>query len=316
MPGPESLPERICRAWRRFWYMDAEPANLGGFRIIISFGVLCWFLFGATSSWIWAAELDVNGPGFRYMEPIWYFEALGIRAQSPLLAHVAYYGSLLAALCVLGGIGTRVSIVFLILGITYLKGARDSQAGDIHHREIMWVHALLILLFSRCGDSLSLRARRIRGDPVAAGSARWPIRLVQTYIALFFFASGVAKVRLTGLEWMDGSLIQGLLVSRSMRWGVDDPGIGWTIAQYPNVCAALAITTIVMELGFPLILLMRPNSKLQVLTLLGVTGFHFANAYLANVNFGFTPILFLVYLDLSAFWRWAARPASAAPAAR
>lgn len=315
MAEPESWPERIRRAWRRFWYMDAEPANLGGFRIILALGVLCWFLFGATSSWSWAAELDANGPGFRYLQPIWYFEALGIRAQSPLLARVVYYGSLAAALCVLGGIGTRVSIAFLILAITYLKGARDSQAGDIHHRELMWVHALLILLFSRCGDALSLRARRIRGDPVAPGSACWPIRLVQTYIALFFFASGIAKIRLTGPEWMDGSLVQGLLVSRSMRWGADDPGIGWTIAQSPGLCAALAIATIVMELGFPLILFMRPNSKLQIVSLLGVTGFHFANAYLANVNFGFTPILFLVFLDLSAFWRRIAGPAPAAPGA-
>jgi hypothetical protein len=45
---------------------------------------------------------------------------------------------------------TRTSLVCMLLLVFFLKGARDSMAGDVHHRYLIPFHISLFFLFSRC----------------------------------------------------------------------------------------------------------------------------------------------------------------------
>jgi hypothetical protein len=69
------------------------------------------------------------------------------------------------------------------------------------------------------------------------------------------------------------------------------------VAQHETLCLMLAIGTLIMELGFPLLLLFRTD-LMRLLVLLGVGVFHIMNAVLAYVGFGLFPIVFLIFFDL------------------
>jgi hypothetical protein len=63
------------------------------------------------------------------------------------------------------------------------------------------------------------------------------------------------------------------------------------------LCLMLAVGTLIMELGFPLLLLFRTD-LMRLLALVGVGIFHIMNAVLAYVGFGLFPIVFLIFFDL------------------
>lgn len=276
---------RLRAGWEGFWFADEDAHRLDRFRAIACGAFFLWMFAGDRESWSWAAYLDPAGPRFQFLAPIWYFEALGIERHPPAVSFVAYWVGLAAALLGALGVRPRASIAVLIACIFWLKGARDSQAGDLHHREYMWVHALAILALAK------------------GGGPAWPLRLVQVYVAVFFLAAGVAKLRVTGIGWMDGDVLRGLLMARSVRWGIDPGDFGWWLAQQPGLCAALAVVAVSIEIAFPLTLLARRNAP-WLLGFLGfVVLFHAANAWLASVEFLSTAVLLLAFVDLTSLRR-------------
>ena len=294
---------RARRAWDDYWFAGGELLSLGLLRAVVGFGLVFWLVAGDASSWSWLFRLDPVGPSFEYLSPIWYFRALGVEAQFPWALRGVYAVLLFSALCVCLGARTRVAAVVAIFAIAVLKGARDSQAGDTHHREIMWVYALLVLACSRCDHAFSLstwlgRRRGKSNTTVSAAEAAWPIRLVQVLIISFYFAAGVAKLRLSGAAWLDGELIQGLLFQRAVRDGIDPAGLGLELARHAWLCQGLACASVALELAFPVLLFLRPNSRLQIAFLSSVCAFHWANGILCDVKFGTTPFLFAAFLDL------------------
>ena len=93
----------------------------------------------------------------------------------------------------------------MILCIFYLKGVRDSFAGDVHHRYLIPMQLLLFLLLSRCGDARSLDLRRRASvTPPAEWEASWPIKAMQVYCASFYLWSIIAKLRVSGWTWFAG----------------------------------------------------------------------------------------------------------------
>ena len=79
--------------------------------------------------------------------------------------------------------------------------------------------------------------------------------------------------------------------------------LGGALAQYPALCTALGIAVLLMETGFPLILLLR-STRARLAFLGAVTVFHIANFALIYVLFIAIPISFLVFFDLSPAAKW------------
>lgn len=291
------LASRIRKRWSGFWFADRNRQSLEAFRIVVCGSFFVWMLFGGLGSWRWAMQLDLAGPHFHFLSPIWYFDAFGVENQVPVVSSVAYVIGLVAAFFAAVGIRARVAIGVLIVCIFWLKGARGSQAGDLHHREYLWAHALGILMVSKCGVAYAFRSTR---ESVAPWEAHWPLRLVQVYAALFFFAAGIAKLRVTGLDWLHGETLRGLFIGRSVReGGVDVHDFAWWLGQHPALCSALSVAAIAMELAFPLTLLARRNSPWLLAFLATVVVFHAANMVLASVEFLSTSVLLLAFVDTS-----------------
>ena len=181
---------------------------------------------------------------------------------------------------------------------------------------------LFMLLLSRCGDVRSLDVRRRQVIPVEEWQASWPIKAMQVYTVSFYFWSAWAKMRMSGWGWVAGGRnIQELLVSRALIWGATETGepafnpLPYWFAQHETLCFLIALSTLAMEFGFPLLLFLT-SARARLFFLLAVSGFHIANAVLAYVGFGLFPIVFLMFFDLEEVRKrlpW--RPGRAPPAA-
>jgi hypothetical protein len=303
------LARSISGAWDRFFFTGGSADRLGMLRIVLGLGMVPFHALQFASVW----ELDPFGPHWHYIEPLWYFRLLGIEALDPLAAQAAFVLVILASFTFAAGLFTRTSLAVMLLTVVYLKGTRDSVAGDLHHRYLMPVTVLFFMALSPCGDVLSLdaRRRRARGQAIPAieeWEASWPIKASQLYICSFYFWSAIAKVRMSGLEWAAPERIQTLLLQRAVRYGFAEgvpagSTLAFELSQNEFVCGILAGMTYVFEFGFPLILFIR-RPALRWLFFAGVTFFHVANFVLIEVKFLFLPVLFVIFFDVAWPLHW------------
>jgi len=291
--------------WPEFFFSGFTANSLGLFRIY--FGT-CMILYNLTET-IYLFELNPFGPAFHFTDPIWFFRLLGISVHVPWLTYIGIVVLFAATICVALGYRTRIAIVVMFLAIAYVQGVRDSFDGAVHHRYVVPANALIIFFFSRCGDVLSLDARRQRRlgraiAPIQEWAGSWPLRALQVYVAFYYFFAAVAKLRLAGLSWIgDGGQVQIKLIERSMRYGLTEAGepirmkLAYVLAQSPNWLVVIVTAVILFELLSPLILLVR-NRLARVFYVLCATGFHVFNFVLLSVNFIFYPFLLAVFFDL------------------
>ncbi len=283
--------------WNTLWFSENYSIdNLGLIRIWIGFSLIILNF----SQFISLITIDINGPSFYYIEPIWYFELLGIERVNPIMNYVGFIVLQLACLTMMVGYKTRVSIVAVIICIFYLKGVRDSAAGDVHHRYLMWMNVLIMLLVSRSKDILSLDNLFRKGmrKAVEMWEVNWPIKMMQIYVCFFYFISAVAKLRVSGLNWvMDGTAVQKMLLTKTARWNFETLPWGQTMMEYPAISWFAVLFTLTFEFGFPIILLIK-STRFKIYFFIGVMFFHISNTFLAGVGFWVTPLLFLIFFDL------------------
>jgi len=297
----------ISRAWNQFFFTGFSGESLGLLRMYIGCGLLIFttYQFGTVLT------LNPLGALYYFIEPVWYFKLLGIQYHVPALSFGMYAILMGAILSMILGKNTRTSIFVIILCIFYLKGVRDSFAGDVHHREIIPMQMLFLFLLSKCGKAHSRDARQLSNtERVQEWEASWPIKTMQLYVALFYFWSVIAKVRTSGWVWFAGEgKIQEVLIQRSVRWGVTDQGefikngLSFELAQHPDLIQFFAILVLAFELGFPLILLIK-SVKLRLAFIMGVTIFHISCYILMDVNFLLIPFVYLIFFDLIPVHQW------------
>jgi hypothetical protein len=297
----------ISRAWNQFFFTGFSGESLGLLRMYIGCGLLIFntYQFGTVLT------LNPLGAIYYFIEPVWYFKLLGIQYHVPALSFGMYAILMGATLSMILGKNTRTSIFVIILCIFYLKGVRDSFAGDVHHREIIPMQMLFLFLLSKCGEAHSRDARQLHiAEGVQEWEASWPIKTMQLYVALFYFWSVIAKVRTSGWVWFAGEgKIQEVLIQRSVRWGVTDQGefikngLSFELAQHPELIQFFAILVLAFELGFPLLLFIK-SVKLRLAFILGVTTFHIGTFVLMDVNFLLIPFVYLIFFDLVPVHQW------------
>lgn len=268
-------------------------------------------LFFHTYQFATVLTLNPIGAMYYFIEPIWYFKLLGIQYHVPALSFVMYAILMGSTIAMILGKHTRMSILVIILCIFYLKGVRDSFSGDVHHRYIIPMQILFLFLLSKCGEVHSRDARQHHHPAeVLEWEASWPIKTMQLYVALFYFWSVWAKVRVSGWVWFAGEgRIQEVLIHRSVRWGVTDKGevltngLSFELAQHPELIQIFGLLVLAFELGFPLLLFIK-SAKWRLAFIMGVTIFHIATFVLMDVNFLLIPFVYLIFFDLVPIHAW------------
>ncbi len=242
--------KRLTEAWMRFWFEPAPAATLGVCRFLFFLGVLVFQLPGDVAAWT-----DV--PTKSFYRPIPLFKLLNL----PHFSHgmVTWFEFVWIVSLVMNCIGflTRWSVtVSLVLGI-YLLGL-PNNFGKTGHGDAILVLTMGILALSRCGDAWSVdslvRAARGVANPQASGEYRWPIRMVWVLMSIVFFASGVAKLRRSGLEWITSDNMAIVLLQHQYNFFKPPLRLGFYIARFGWLCHAIAGGTVLLELTFPVVL--------------------------------------------------------------
>ncbi len=285
----------------RFFYSGYSADSLGLFRIYFGIFLILYHITQFAS----LIFIDPTGPAFYYLDPIWYFELLGIDKTTPFLNFVAAIVLMTSTTMFAAGKWTRTSIIVVLITLFYLKGVRDSVAGDIHHRYVVLVQILFFLLISKCGNVMSLDALKNKAVYLMEWEASWPIRAAQVYVAYFYFFAIVAKIRVSGWDWfVDGGRLQEELIVRSVRWGLSEDSeplrntLSFYLASDQFIVFLLCLALIAFELMFPLILFFKRN-MVKLLFVAVAFLFHIMNYVLLDVKFYLYGFILAVYFDLA-----------------
>jgi len=140
--GPSTT---VANAWENFFFHGGTAERLGFMRIVLGIGLIPFHIL----QFAYLFSFQIDGARFFHSEPIWYFKLLNVEWHDPVMLWVVFVILIGSTVTFALGWYTRASLVVMLICIFYLKGMRDSVAGDVHHRYLIPVHVLLFFLLSR-----------------------------------------------------------------------------------------------------------------------------------------------------------------------
>jgi hypothetical protein len=158
-----------------------------------------------------------------------------------------------AAVLAAAGLLTRFALPVAWLAAVPLV-AMTSSLGKTVHNDVLLLLCLLPLLPSDAGAAWSLDARRRRGGATAVSTRfGWPVRTAMVVVAGAYFFSGFAKLLHAGPAWVtSGNLRWVLYASSDAQAHANSAAL--FVADRPWLAHLLALGSIAIELGFPLVL--------------------------------------------------------------
>jgi predicted DCC family thiol-disulfide oxidoreductase YuxK len=301
----------LIQAWDRYWFSPASLQRLAVCRLL-AFGLLIAdLIYFDFSYWGWAFYHRIDP---MFYEPMLFLRVLqrafGFGPPPPVALGTVYIASLILAIGAFVGYRTRLCALGSSMLYIYLIAVTFSWFGKVHHTHGAFVLLLLALSFSPCGAALSVdallkRMRRAvepmqfrRQETETSPYALWPLRLIGIILCLVYFLSGYAKLRIGGLDWMNGETLAYWLLQDADIFSIQLPLI---VAHYPALLKPLSLFVVVMELTFPVILFVP---RLIWFYLPAGLGFHLGTFLLMNTHFIWWWFTYMVFIDWDAFGRW------------
>jgi hypothetical protein len=172
-----------------------------------------------------------------------------------------------AALLAVAGLGSRAALPVAWLAGVFL-GGMTASTGKLTHNDVLLLVALVPLLPAPVDDAWSVRSLR-RGSAAPPGTPAtaaprppaahgWPVRTAMLAVAFTYFFIGVWKVVFSGPAWVASGNLRWILYASSD--GQSSPNqLGLLIADRPWLAHLVAAATLLVELGFPVVL-WRPRA--------------------------------------------------------
>jgi hypothetical protein len=289
-----------------WWFAAAPPERLAALRI----------LFGLYAAWDLAVRLPMLVGYGRFAASEFHpvgVVALVVDAPVPPALHEALvWATLLLALPVVVGWRYAVTAPAFALLQLWVLSYRNSWAMPFHTENLQVLHAL-VLAAAPAADAWSLDARRRRargGAPAApAGRYGWALRAAAAITVATYLLAGIAKLRIAGGDWLDGEQLRNQVAYDNLRrvtFGLRPAELAMPLLRHPELFAALAWMTMVVELGAPLALLHRRAAAAWAAA---AWGFHVGVLLLMKILFPY-PLAGLAYAPLFPLERpvgWAGR---------
>jgi len=249
--------------------------------------------------------------------PVWY---LGLLERMPSQSFVAglQICGIVAALVAASGLAVRASLSSALVCSLILDGMLNS-AGRVIVGDAVLTLCLLVLL--ACGNAASdgwaVRAplRRIQAEPgrdmpLHAGptprGARygWPIRTAMVTIALSVFFAGLQKLRYSGLAWVTSDNLRWILYASS-DGSLHPNGMALFIADRPWLSHLCAAGTLLLEIGFPLVLV---STRARWLFIPGLVAMHEVIRLAIGLDYSMQGLtLLVVFVDWPGVVSWLRR---------
>jgi len=273
---------RYLRDW---WFAPAPRERLAMLRIAIGLYAFGW-VFVRFGEVLAVARLTSG------------FHPIGIvRLVDAPLSHGAVTAITVATLVLLGaftlGIAYRAVAPLAALGLLWTLSYRNSWGMPFHTENLLVLH-VLALSVAPAADAWAVR--RSRSLDAGAGYG-WPIKLLVALTASTYLLAGIAKLRLAGLDWLDGEQLRNQIAIDNLRkFLLGDPTapLATTLLDHPNVLTGFSVMSIGLELGAPIALL---GGRVGRRWALAAWGFHVGVILLMNIWFPY-PVLGFAFLPL------------------
>jgi hypothetical protein len=270
-----SAPRPFSRldAWM-FWPMPA--LRLATLRVLVGAYCVAYLLIRAR------ALCDFARMSASRFEPVGAAQLL-----SGPLPHALVW--LLWAACVVLAMGFTLGYRFKVVGpafallFTWVTSYRNSW-GMIFHNENLTLLHVWVLAVSPAGEALT----RTAGSPPQssdAGRFGWPIRLLCIVTVCTYWLAGMAKLRLSGVDWIEGDVLRAHIAADTVRKqliGSVHSALGLWLVRYRWPFELLSPLTLLVELGAPLALLGR---RIALPWVAAVWAFHTGVALLMAIAF-------------------------------
>jgi predicted DCC family thiol-disulfide oxidoreductase YuxK len=151
------------------------------------------------------------------------------------------------------GVRARVMLPLAWAAALFLNGMATS-VGKIVHNDVLLLLCLVPLLASPVPDAWSVDAKR-GGSRPARWSVRygWPVRTAMVVAAGAYFFTGLAKVVFSGPAWVLTGNMRWVLYAASDAHATPNH-LALLIADRPLLAHGVAALTLLVELGFPVVL--------------------------------------------------------------
>lgn len=279
---PATLWNAVIRSWNVFFFTPADPTVLGLIRIGVG-ALLFWSLlvygldlqafFGSDG---WADPESVRFVNRMQAPAAWSFWFL---VPDALLRPVWVACLVIVAMFTVG-LWSRVTAV--LAWVIVVSISRRVPVSLFGFDQIISAWTLYLAFSFASGQAVSLdrflsRYRQARaavarrrhdgrwvvpsGLPAPSVSANLALRLIQLHLILIYGMAGLAKLQ--GPSWWSGTAIWGVLASA--EFGQFD--LTW-LAAYPWLLNFMTHSTLVFEVGYPILIWVRVLRPLVLLTAL------------------------------------------------
>jgi hypothetical protein len=285
-----------------WWFAPAPAERLAALRILIGGYALVWVIARLGEF----AGVAKDGPA--HFRPYGIVRALEAPLPVSAVVAIAILTCVLLALFVLG-VGYRyvapLAALFLLWTITY----RNCWGMPFHTENLMVLH-VIALACAPAADAWAIDAGK---RSAAAAGYGWPIKLLCALTAATYMLAGIAKLRIAGIDWIDGELLRNQIAIDNLRKAVLGDGVAplaHLVLGHPKALVPFSAMSLALELGAPLALLHRRTGYVWAV---GAWGFHLGVVLLMNIWFIY-PLAFIALAPVFEVERpvaWVIQPARA-----
>lgn len=235
-----------------------------------------WLLAPAPAERLAVLRLAVGGYSLIYIvanigefsrlagRPAAEFEPIGLAGLLGGPVAPAVLWLLFAALIVSGACFTA-GLRFRVFGPTFAAcmlawATYHSSWGQMLHFEHVVTLHLLVLGFSPAAQVLSVDGHKRTTEPAPSTSFGWPVRLLAIITVVTYALAGVAKLRVGGAAWLDGSTLANHIAYSATRLdllGEPRPPLSSFVVGQEWLLQPMAVLGLGVELLAPLALISR-----------------------------------------------------------
>ncbi|WP_433284174.1 hypothetical protein ACQPZQ_23895 [Pseudonocardia sp. CA-142604] len=223
------------------------------------------------------------------------------RPLPPVVADALNDATLVSAALFTLGIGGSVVARMHAALLTWTLAYRNSWSMVYHSENLLVLHTLA-LSAGRAADAVSIAAA-LRSEPAPAAHPRygWPLHLMNGCTAAAYLLAGVAKVAgESGWAWASGDGLRRQVAIDGLRkevFGSHASPLAYRLYPHRRLFTAMAVTSLVLELGAPLALVDRRLGRLWAL---GAFAMHWGILAVMGIRFRYqlTGVAFASWFDL------------------
>ena len=259
-------------AW---WFAPAPAERLAGLRLLIG-GYAFWYLWVRFGEFVAISRLSPA-----------QWKSVGVTAWTGHLPSSLVVALVVVTMIALGafvlGIAYRYVAPIAAIGLLFVTTYRNSW-GMVFHTENLLVLHVAALSLAPAADAWSIDRWRgwVRVQTAGYG---WAIKLLVALTAATYVLAGIAKLRIAGLDWVDGELLRNQIAIDNLRKALLGDGIAplaGLVLDHPAPLVVFSAITLALELGAPLALL---HPRIGHVWAASAWGFHAGVVLMMNIWF-------------------------------